>query len=107
MLSGNGTIDYNVEAHTLDAKKRLPLRVKGPPQETYMVALPKTFMVAPHIDINTEHLDSKPVSILQARIANLERQIESLDMKLMRLEENFDSEENDESYERTLSEEDA
>ncbi len=27
--------------------KRLPLRVKGPPQETYMVASPKTFMVAP------------------------------------------------------------
>ena len=27
--------------------KRLPLRVKSPPQETYMVASPKTFMVAP------------------------------------------------------------
>ena len=67
MLSGNGTIDYDVEAHTLDAHKtsaarqesttrnlqasrltssmltRLPLRVKGPPRETYMVASPKTF----------------------------------------------------------------
>ncbi len=74
MFSGNGTIDYDVEAHTLDAHKtsaarqesttrnlhgsaavatalltttsrlipsmltRLPLRVKSPPRETYMVA---------------------------------------------------------------------
>ena len=42
------------------------------------------------------------MSTRQARIANLQRQIESLDKKFMRLEEDFDSEENDESYERTL-----
>ena len=42
------------------------------------------------------------MSIRQARIANLQRQIESLDKKLMRLEEDFDSKEDDESYERTL-----
>ena len=42
------------------------------------------------------------MSARQARIANLQRQIESLDKKLMRLEENFDTEENNDSYERTL-----
>ena len=54
------------------------------------------------IDINTDHLDSKPVSTRQARIANLQRQIESLDKRLMRLEEDFGSEENDDSYETML-----
>ena len=54
------------------------------------------------IDINTDHLDSKPVSTRQARIANLQRQIESLEKKLMRLEEDFGPEEDNESYEGTV-----
>ena len=42
------------------------------------------------------------MSTRQARIANLQRQIESLDKKFLRLEENLDSEENDDFYERRL-----
>ena len=92
MLSGNGTIDYDVEAHTLDAHKTSAARQESTTRNLHGSAA---------IDINTHHLDSKPVSTRQARIANLQRQIESLDKKLMRLEEDFESEENDESYERT------
>ena len=93
MLSGNGTIDYDVEAHTLDAHETSAARQESTTKNLHGSAA---------IDINTHHLDSKPVSTRQARIANLQRQIESLDKKLMRLEEDFESEENDESYERTL-----
>ena len=93
MLSGNGTIDYSVEAHTLDAHKTSAARQESTTRNLHGSAA---------IDINTHHLDSKPVSTRQARIANLQRQIESLDKELMRLDEDFDSEENDESYERTL-----
>ena len=102
MLSGNGTIDYNVEAHTLDVQETSAAR-QGSTTRNIHGSITKNFHGSAAIDINTEHLDSKPFSILQARIANLQRQSESLDKKLMRLEENFDSEENDESYERTLS----
>ena len=101
MLSGNGTIDYNVEAHTLDVQETSAAR-QGSTTRNIHGSITKNFHGSAAIDINTDHLDSKPVSILQARIANLERQIKSLDKKLLRLEENFDSEENDESYERTL-----
>ena len=93
MLSGNGTIDYDVEAHTLDAHKTSAARQESTTRNLHGSAA---------IDINTDHLDSKPVSTRQARIANLQRQIESLDKKLMRSEEDFESEENDESYERKL-----
>ena len=93
MFSGNGTIDYDVEAHTLDAHKTSAARQESTTRNLHGSAA---------IDINTHHLDSKPVSTRQARIANLQRQIESLDKKLMRLEGDFDSQENDESYERKL-----
>ena len=93
MFSGNGTIDYSVEAHTLDAHKTSAARQESTTKNLHGSAA---------IDINTDHLDNKPMSTRQARIANLQRQIESLDKKLMRFEEDFDSEENDESYERTL-----
>ena len=81
MLSGNGTIDYDVEAHTLDAHKTSAAR-----QEFTM----KNLHGGTAIDINTGHLDNKLISIRQARIDNLQGQIESLDKKLMRLEEDFD-----------------
>ena len=66
------------------------------------MSTPKNLHGSTTIDINTDHLDNKPVSTRQAKIANLQRQIESLDKKPTRLEEDFDSEENDGSYERTL-----
>ena len=92
MLSGNGTIDHDVEAYTLDAHKISAARQGSTTRSLHGSAA---------IDINTHHLDNKPVSTRQARIANLQRQIESLDKQLMRLEEDFDSEDNDESFERT------
>ena len=93
MLGGNDTIDYSVEAHTLDAHKTSTARQGSTTRNLHGSAA---------IDINTDHLDNKPMSTRQARIANLQRQIESLDKQLMRLAEDFDSEDNDEPYERTL-----
>ena len=52
-------------------------------------------------NVCTDCLDSELMPTRQTR-ANLQRQIKSLDKKLMRVEENFNSEENDGSYERTL-----
>ena len=91
MLTGNGTIDYSVEAHTLDARKTPAVRQESTTRNLNGSAA---------IDINTVHLDDKPVSACQAGIANLEGQIESLDKKLMRLKDNFDSEEYDDSCKR-------
>ena len=60
----------------------------------------KTYMVAPlSKKKDTVRPDSKSVSTRQASIANFQRQIESLDRKLLRLEENFDSGEIGDLYE--------
>ena len=90
-MSGNGTIDYSVDAHTLDAHKTSAARQESTTRNLNGSAA---------IDINTVRLDDKPVSACQAGIANLEGQIESPDKKLMRLKENFDSEGYDDSCKR-------